>query len=129
MRDPRLKKNRRICIANFSMVSSAFLKKHVVTKKVKQNKVRVPSKDLKKSIKALREMRRKFKLKNNPSSEKESDVAVVPAKKKKKMKIVLKKRPPKSVGTKTKVVVKKKPPIKAVKKKRKFFPSARVAPE
>ena len=83
-----------------------------MTKKVKQNKVRVPSKDLKKSIKALREMRRKFKLKNSPSSEKESDVAVVPTKKK--MKIVLKK---------------KKSPIKVVKKKRKFFPSARVAPE
>ena len=100
-----------------------------MTKKVKQNKVRVPSKDLKKSIKALREMRRKFKLKNSPSSEKESDVAVVPTKKK--MKIVLKKRPPRSVGTetKTKVVAKKKSPIKAVKKKRKFFPSARVAPE
>ena len=81
-----------------------------------KNKVRVPSKDLKKNIMALKEMRKKMKLKKYA----ESKVASVSTDTKKK--IVLKKKPEKIVRTKKKTIVVK-------KKKRKFFPSARVAPE
>ena len=82
------------------------------------NDALVPSKDLKKSIMALKEMRKKVVLKNKaaiPSKKKKSNVVVpIDAKKKKKTKIVIKKKRQK---------------IKVVKKKRKLFPSARVAPE
>ena len=114
----------------FVILISAFLKMHVVKNEglKKKNDVLVPSKDLKKNIMALKKKKTKGK---KLVLKKKKPKAVPVDTKKKKMKIVVKKKPPIKVAKKKPPikVEKKKSPIKVVAKKKKFFRSARVAPE